>query len=80
MLCFVVFCVFETKVIPGSHKVAVTDRQAIIDAAYGDPENLIYTVVAPPGSTLLFGTSRVNRQATATVTMESKQRQAERLI
>ena len=71
---------FKTKVIPGSHKVAVTDRQAIIDAAYGDPENLIYTVVAPPGSTLLFGKSRVNRKPTATVAIESKQWQTERLI
>lgn len=44
-----------TAVIPGSHKVAVEDRQAVIDAAYGDPDKLIYTVVAPPGSTLLFG-------------------------
>ena len=71
-----------TTVIPGSHKVAVEDRQAvsdpptpahpyptgcrlapsaqIIDAAYGDPERLIHTVVAPPGSTLLFGEALIH--------------------
>lgn len=59
-----------TTVIPGSHKVSVQDRQAVIDAAYGDPDNLIYTVVAPPGSTLLFGEALIH--ATGQIRTENK--------
>lgn len=59
-----------TTVIPGSHKVAVEDRQAVIDAAYGDPDNLIHTVVAPPGSTLLFGEALIH--ATGQIRTENK--------
>ena len=38
----------------------MTDRQAVIEAAYGDPQRLIHTVVAPPGSTLLFGEALIH--------------------
>jgi hypothetical protein len=59
-----------TTVIPGSHKVAVEDRAAVIAAAYGDPDNLIHTVVAPPGSTLLFGEALIH--ATGQIRTENR--------
>jgi ectoine hydroxylase-related dioxygenase (phytanoyl-CoA dioxygenase family) len=43
-----------TMLIPGTHKLpGDLDRQAIVDAAMGDP-SLIHHVEAPAGSTLLF--------------------------
>jgi ectoine hydroxylase-related dioxygenase (phytanoyl-CoA dioxygenase family) len=43
-----------TTVIPGTHKISdEVDRNAIVQAAYGDPR-LIHEVSAPAGSTLLF--------------------------
>ena len=47
-----------TVVIAGSHKVKC-DRGAIIDCAYADP-SLIHQVVAPAGSTLLFGEALIH--------------------
>ena len=47
-----------TVVIAGSHKVK-GDREAIIAAAYDDP-TLIHQVVAPAGSTLLFGEALIH--------------------
>ena len=47
-----------TVVIAGSHKIKI-DRQAIVDAACDDPA-LIHQVVAPAGSTLLFGEALIH--------------------
>ena len=47
-----------TVVIAGSHKVK-SDRESIIAAAYEDP-TLIHQVVAPAGSTLLFGEALIH--------------------
>ena len=47
-----------TVVIAGSHKIQC-DRQAIIDCAVADP-GLIHQMVAPAGSTLLFGEALVH--------------------
>ena len=47
-----------TVVVAGSHKVKC-DRETIIAAAYEDPA-LIHQVVAPAGSTLLFGEALIH--------------------
>ncbi len=47
-----------TVVIPGSHKVGC-DREMIIAAAREDP-SLVHQVVAPAGSTLLFGEALIH--------------------
>ena len=47
-----------TTVIAGSHKVK-GDREAILAAAYEDP-SLIHQVIAPAGSTLLFGEALIH--------------------
>ena len=53
----IVFGIF-TGVIAGSHKIKI-DRQDIIAAAGDDPA-LIHEVIAPAGSTLLFGEALIH--------------------